>query len=132
MASPEEQATMSERSEAVDMARELYAHRKDSDEWEDEPAAVEVRPARTAVVSVRVPVDEFEQLSEAAAAAGRSISEYVREAITLRMTGMAPGATINTTTGAGHVQLSVGATAWSHAPHSYEPAGYQREIRTAR
>jgi hypothetical protein len=71
-------------------ARELYEHRNDPGEWEEEPEPIEVRPARTSVVSVRLPRDEMDALEAAAAAAGESLSEYVRKAIAWRLGAVSP------------------------------------------
>jgi hypothetical protein len=72
---------------AQDEARELHEHRHDEDEWEDEPEPVEVRPARTTVLSIRLLRDELDALEQAAAQKDENLSEYVRKAITYRMHG---------------------------------------------
>lgn len=66
-------------------ARELHEHRNDPDEWEDQAVEIEVRPAPSAVVSFRIPNEELHRVSEAARAAGESLSEYVREALRVRL-----------------------------------------------
>ncbi|HLJ82302.1 MAG TPA: ribbon-helix-helix protein, CopG family [Ktedonobacterales bacterium] len=71
----------------ADEARELYEHRNDPDEWEDEPEQIEIRPARTAVLSVRLPREVMDAVEAAAAASGQSLSEYVRSAVESRLRG---------------------------------------------
>jgi len=65
-------------------AEELYQHRDDPDEWETEEEHIEARPARTSVVSFRLPSEEMELLDQAAKAAGQTLSEYIRTAIMMR------------------------------------------------
>jgi predicted DNA binding CopG/RHH family protein len=72
---------------AQDEARELYEHRHDEDEWEDEPEPVEVHPSRTSVLSIRLHREELDALEQAAAQKGENLSKYVRKAITYRMQG---------------------------------------------
>jgi Ribbon-helix-helix protein, copG family len=85
----------------ADDARELYEHRHDPGEWEDEAEPIEVRPAPTAVVSVRLPRNEMDALEAAAAAAGESLSEFVRKAIGWRLGSMvlAPASVVNRSVG---------------------------------
>lgn len=85
---PEEQ-TMSKKSEhnGENEARELYEHRHDPEEWDEEPERIEVRPARSSVLSVRLPRTEFDALERAAAAEGETLSEYVRQAVMRRIEG---------------------------------------------
>lgn len=89
---------MSKKSEHNDEneARELYEHRQDPGEWEQEPERIEVRPARSSVLSVRLPRAEFDALEEAARAAEETLSEYVRRAVMQRIqgTGMPASATV--------------------------------------
>lgn len=70
---------------AQDEARELYEHRHDEDEWEDEPEPIEVRPSRSSMLSIRLPRDVFEALTQAAEQKGENLSEYVRKAIMYRI-----------------------------------------------
>lgn len=70
-----------------DQADELYQHRHDPDEWAEEPEQIEVRPARSSVLSVRLPRNEFDALEAAAAERGESVSQYVRTALALRLSG---------------------------------------------
>lgn len=69
-------------------AQEMYEHRHDPGEWEEAPERIEVRPARSSVLSVRLPRVEFDALEEAATAAGETLSEYVRRAVMERIEGM--------------------------------------------
>lgn len=66
-------------------AEELHRLRKDSSAWEDEPTRITVGERKTEVVSFRLPSEELDQLEEAAAAAGESLSQYVRRALRARM-----------------------------------------------
>ncbi len=82
---------MSERELAQRLARELYEHRHDPEEWADEAEEIQVRPSQTTVVSCRLPKEEFLALEESARAAGETVSEYVRKAIALRRAGPVEG-----------------------------------------
>ena len=70
-------------------AAALHAARGNSDEWGTEESNIVVAPRKNEVVSFRLPSDELDQLERAAAEAGESISEYVRAALKLRITGAA-------------------------------------------
>ena len=69
---------------------ELHTGRDDPDEWDEEPAAVRVRPTTTSVVSFRMPHDELDMLQSIAGARGESISDFVRDSIRVRI-GRLPG-----------------------------------------
>lgn len=45
------------------------------------------RSVKTAYLGFRLPVEEYQALSEAAAACGETVSEYVRKAIAIRRKG---------------------------------------------
>ena len=64
---------------------ELHAGRDDPDEWDEEPAAVRVRPTTTSVVSFRMPRSELDRLQSIAGARGESISDFVRDSIRVRI-----------------------------------------------
>ncbi len=64
---------------------ELHAGRDDPDEWDEEPAAVRVRPTTTSVVSFRMPHGELDRLQTIAGARGQSISDFVRDSIRVRI-----------------------------------------------
>jgi hypothetical protein len=81
MVRTEEQNMSDKQHEA---AEELFQHRNDPDEWETEEEHIEARPARTSVVSFRLPAEEMELLDQAAKGAGQTLSEYIRTAITMR------------------------------------------------
>ncbi len=66
-------------------ADDLYEHRNDPDEWDDQPVEIEVRPAGSEVVSFRLSSDELDRVVEAAQAAGESLSQFVREALSARL-----------------------------------------------
>ncbi len=72
-----------------DLAEELWEHRNDPDEWSDEAEDIETRPSGSAVVSFRLPWEELEELDEAAAAKGESLSEFIRKALRFRLAGIA-------------------------------------------
>ena len=76
-------------SDKRSLAEELQDSRYDEDAWEKEPVTVAVTARKTEVVSFRLPSEELDALEAAAAEAGQSISEYVRGALQLRMTGRA-------------------------------------------
>jgi hypothetical protein len=48
-------------------------------------------PAENAVISIRVPVVEYEAVQRAAQAVGESMASYVREAIAQRLQGVMSG-----------------------------------------
>ena len=86
-------------------ADDLYEHRNDPDEWDDQPVEIEVRPARSEVVSFRLPSDELDRVAEAAQAAGESLSQFVRGALSARLepTGQALACTFTSGPLARHV-----------------------------
>ena len=91
-----------------DIADDLYRHRHDAGEWSQDAVEIETRPGRTAVVSCRLPLTEFEDLEDAARQAGESISEYVRRAIELRRYGSEHLPVIHTgSIVIGHVQVTL-------------------------
>jgi hypothetical protein len=95
------------------LAQELYEHRHDSDEWDEEPVELDVRPAKTAVISCRMPREELDGLEEAAQAARETISEYVRKAVMMRRGGNPPpyGVSVNYAVGNAAIQI-VHQSAW--------------------
>lgn len=66
---------------------DLHRARKDPSGWEDEPTEITVAPRKSEVVSFRLPSDELDQLEEAAAAAGETLSEYIRRALRALISG---------------------------------------------
>jgi hypothetical protein len=80
---------MDNRENRIDPADELWEQRNDPDEWSEEAEEVETRPSGSAVVSFRIPWDELEELDEAAATKGESLSEFIRQAVRLRLAGIA-------------------------------------------
>lgn len=78
---------MSER----DLANELWEHRNDPDEWEEQAEAIEVEPRRSSVVSFRLESEELDEVERAAASSGETLSEYIRKALRIRLHGMATG-----------------------------------------
>lgn len=76
---------MKEKKKIEELAKELYEHRHDPGEWSEEAIPVEVRPAKTAVISCRLPLEDFHALVEAMTSKDESLSEYVRKAVALRL-----------------------------------------------
>ena len=74
-----------QQEEEPDLIKELYDHQDDPDEWSEESIPIEVRPAKTAVISCRLPLEDFHALIEAMTSAGESLSEYVRKAVVQRL-----------------------------------------------
>lgn len=68
-----------------DLAKELWEHRNDPDEWSEEAEEIEVKPRRSSVLSFRLPPEEIDALEEALEQTGESLSEYIRNALALRM-----------------------------------------------
>jgi hypothetical protein len=66
-------------------AADIWAHRDDPGEWSDKAVAIEVKPSRMELVSFRIPSDELDELQSSAAAAGESLSHFVRMAVALRL-----------------------------------------------
>ena len=73
------------------LAKELWEHRNDPEEWSQEEEDIEVRPRRSSVLSFRLSSEELDALEEALEQTGESLSEYIRNALALRLHG---GATI--------------------------------------
>jgi Arc/MetJ-type ribon-helix-helix transcriptional regulator len=70
-----------------DAARKLHDHRGDQEEWEDTPARAKVQPARTEVVSFRLPSEQLDVIEGLAEQAGQSISEFIRSAVLAYISG---------------------------------------------
>ena len=87
--------------EEREIARELWEHRKDPNEWEDEAEALEVRPSPSEVVSFRLPTEEFDLLVESAQQEAESLSEYIRKAVAIRMHGTPIGPAVQVSSGGG-------------------------------
>ena len=68
-----------------ELAAQLHARRNDPDEWDDTPVQAEVTSQRAVVMSVRLPMAEFIAVRNAAKASGETVSEYVRNAIGMRL-----------------------------------------------
>jgi hypothetical protein len=79
----------------------------DADLWTQEPVTIEARPARTSVLSLRLPTKEFHTLLRAARAAGESVSQYVRTAIAMRQANEPVTATINITSGSEETEIPI-------------------------
>ena len=78
---------------------ELWEHRHDPEEWSEEAVEIESRPTGSTVVSFRLPWEEYETLEDAASATGESLSEFIREAVRIRLQGIAAVAFVEMTYG---------------------------------
>ncbi len=71
-----------------EMAAEVYAHRDDPGEWDETPLqADEVTATRGVVLSFRLPSTEFVALQKISKETGETLSEFIRNAIALRLHG---------------------------------------------
>jgi hypothetical protein len=93
-------------------AEELHRMREDPSAWDDEPTPIRVGERKTEVVSFRLPSEELDQLEEAAAAVGESLSQYVRRALRARM-----GRSVPAPPGIG-VMAGTGNSVWVLTPAS--------------
>ncbi len=91
--------TRMKRSEK-DLAAELHAHRNDPGEWGAEAVEIEVQPSRSAVVSFRLPTEEFYNLQKATDITGESLSEFIRKALSIRLRGQAVSPSVEISAGA--------------------------------
>ena len=66
---------------------DLHKRRSDPGEWDDEPAAVQVRPTTTEVVSFRLAPEELDRLQAAVRERGESLSQFIRDSIQMRLRG---------------------------------------------
>ncbi|MEJ7843825.1 MAG: ribbon-helix-helix protein, CopG family [Rubrobacter sp.] len=67
------------------LAEELYEHRNDPGEWGEEAEEIEVKPRRSSVLSFRLPPEEIDALEQDMARTGETLSEYIRNALALRL-----------------------------------------------
>lgn len=95
-----------------ELAAELQAARNDRDEWDTEPIDIAVVARKSEVVSFRLPSEALDQLEQAASEAGETISEYVRNALHLRITGTA------VTTNSVNLMAGLGSFVWIVEPPS--------------
>ena len=87
---------MKKRKITEDMAQQIEQEvSEDADLWTQELTKIEARPARTSVLSLRLPTKEFHALLRAARGAGESVSEYVRTAIAMRLAHEPMAPTVN-------------------------------------
>lgn len=85
---PERKKNRGEGMNAEDrLAEELERTRDDQGEWSEDAVTIEVRAKPTQVVSFRLSVDEVERLNSYVTASGETLSEWIREAIDLRIEG---------------------------------------------
>ena len=69
------------------LAARLYAGRAESSDWDETPVDAEIQPQRAVVTSLRLPVNEFTAVQNAAKAAGQTVSDFIRNAIATRLRG---------------------------------------------
>lgn len=69
------------------LVADLQAHRDAPGEWSDQATNIRVKPRRDAIVSFRMPSEEFLALQEGAQRAGESLSEFLRKAVVARLHG---------------------------------------------
>ncbi len=107
-----------------DEEKELLEHRDDPEEWDKQAAPVQVRLSRTEVLSVRIPSQLMDALEDAAAAAGETVSEFVRKAIESTLQDVRPfaGSIINRSVSYGTFQQT-DFRVWS------EPSGRTEEAQ---
>lgn len=67
------------------LAEELYKHRNDPGEWNEEAEEIEVKPRRSSVLSFRLPPEELDALERNMERTGETLSEYIRKALALRL-----------------------------------------------
>ncbi len=83
-----------------ELAAELHAHRDDPGEWGETPVEAEISPQRGVLMSFRLSSVEFISMQKAAQASGESLSEFVRNAIALRLHGKPIPTSMQITSGA--------------------------------
>lgn len=88
-----------------DVAEELYAHRDDPDEWEEEATHLEVRATGTEVVSFRLPSEALDRLQLAAEQRGETLSEILRDIVLSTLKGKELEQLIDFTAGSGQVTV---------------------------
>jgi len=91
------------------LAAELHEHRGDPEAWEDKPTEAKVQPARSEVVSFRLPADLLGLVEEVVAERGLSLSEFIRNAIVAHLHGVAmePLVDVNSGSSSGPLQLTI-------------------------
>lgn len=68
-----------------ELADQLESAREDAGEWSEDRVDIDVQPSRSQVVSFRLPLEELERLQAMARAENESISEFIRDAVELRI-----------------------------------------------
>jgi hypothetical protein len=71
------------------LAAELHKRRGDPGEWDDQPTEAKVQPAKSEVVSFRLPADLLALVEEVTAERSLSLSEFIRNAIIAHLQGVA-------------------------------------------
>jgi hypothetical protein len=69
------------------LAARLHARRGESGDWDETPIEARVQSQRAVVTSLRLPVEEFVAVQDAAKTAGQTVSEFIRSAIATRLHG---------------------------------------------
>ena len=106
-----------------DLVKEVWEHRNDPEEWGEEAENIEVRSNPSSVVSFRLPSKEFTLLEQARAQTGESLSEFIRNALAMRLHGRPIESVVEVTYGGPKELVVYGvipgpSTAASHAPKS--------------
>jgi len=83
----------------------VSAERDEPGEWSDQAEEIAVRPNMSEVVSFRISSRELDALEQAAGQSAVSLSQYIREAIALRLHGMPIGPAVEITSGAGNLMV---------------------------
>ena len=105
-----------------DAARELYEHRNDPDGWSEEEEEIEVKPRRSSVLSFRLPSEEFAALERAMEQTGESLTEFIRNALAIRLHGVPIGPALEVTYG-GPDELLVRRRIDEDVPGAFEDVG---------
>ena len=106
-----------------DLVKEVWEHRNDPEEWGEEAENIEVRSNPSSVVSFRLPSKEFSLLEQARVQTGESLSEFIRNALAMRLHGRPIESVVEVTYGGPKELVVYGvipspSTAASHAPKS--------------
>ncbi len=89
------------------LADDLYAHRNDPDAVSEEAVEIASRPSGMEVVSFRLPSAELDLVESAAFRAGESISQYVRNALAMRLGYKMVAVPIEWAFGGGSIALNI-------------------------
>ena len=93
------------------------------DEWDEAPVEAEVQSQRAVVTSLRLPVGEFTSVQKASKAAGQTVSDFIRNAISARLHGGTRITSIQIGTGSseGQSQVTVFASTTRESGRTHNP-----------